>query len=228
MPSNPQILSDLALIKLAGHQIELLSVYKGVPFICKANVEQIGDNSVALQTNNPALVCLECSNEARLLGSDYFEPAMARLESIDLAKGTITMKDLVYAGARLGERMIVRVEPREPIPVTLETAGQIFQGEIADLSISGLGIWLSKEQYQALLKPGVNVQLAFQVRNEPISLAGVILGVSKAPASQRISLRFAQGGAEKLQIFHYLIDRRAEIEAEVLEMYHASLKATGG
>ena len=48
MASNPQIISDLRVIQEANHSLELLTVYKGVPFICKANiktVEEIADRA---------------------------------------------------------------------------------------------------------------------------------------------------------------------------------------
>ena len=228
MPSNPIILSDLALIKEARHPVELLSIYKGVPFVCTASIEQIEGENVELHASDKSLACLEIDGQARLLGSHYFEPAVGRVKSLDLGRGQIKLCDFSYAGARLGERMIMRVEPRQPVPVDIECAGQTCQGQIVDISFSGLGAWVRKDDFQPALKPGAELTLRFALQEKAFSLPGVILSLSKVPQHQRISVRYSQGWQEKLDIFHYLVDRRAEIEQEVLELYQAALQASGG
>ena len=157
MTSNPQILADLRLIMDFDHQLELMNTYRGVPVICRARVLSIRDDMVEIETHDPALICLLEQKQTRVLGSDYFEPAVAHVASVDLLAGVAVLTNFTYQSTRLGERMIVRVEPKEPIAVTLETEGQKVQTELIDLSLSGMGVHVDYPKYSAALKPGTMV-----------------------------------------------------------------------
>ena len=42
----------------ANQHLELLTTYKGVPFVCKAKVENVENGQARLRTNAPSLICL--------------------------------------------------------------------------------------------------------------------------------------------------------------------------
>jgi hypothetical protein len=224
MASNQQILSDLRLIMDAGHSLELLSTYKGVPVICKAKIQRIGDDIVQLQAEGPALVCLAKEKQIRVLGSDYFEPSLAQIVSIDIPTGKLELADFGYLGTKLGERMIVRVEPKSPVHVTLINGGQITVGRLVDLSINGMGVRIGYADYNPSLKPGTNVQIRAALSTGEIEVNGVILSVVRSNEYYRLSLRFSQNGTQKSIIFKFLVDRRAEIEVELQKDYQAALE----
>jgi hypothetical protein len=224
MASNPQIIADLKVIMEMDQNLELLSTYKGVPFVCKAKIENITDECVRVKTPNPSLICLKYEPLAKVLGSDYFEPAIAEVQSIDIPKGIIDMTDFSYIGAKLGERMIVRVEPKSPVRVNLETTDFITSGELADISISGIGLRIAQADYNSAFKPGVMVQIKMVIPPRDISVSGTILSAVKTDEYYRLSVRFAQDIPQRSLIFKYLIDRRLEIEKEVQEEYENYLK----
>lgn len=222
MASNQQIISDLRLIMETNHDLDLLNIYKGVPFICKAKIQSIEDDIVKVKTSDPAIICLVNEKQTRVLGSDYFEPTMAHVESIDLATGEVTLSNFSYLGTKLGERMIVRVEPKEPVEVILDYHSHTSKGQLADLSISGLGVRLANAEYTPLLKPGTSLKITLNLPNRSVSLPGTVLSTAKTYEGYRLSIRFGQNGPEKTTIFHYLIDRRAEIEAEIRQNYQSA------
>ena len=224
MASNQQILSDLRLIMDAGHSLELLSTYKGVPIICKAKIQEIGNDVVRLKADGSALVCLANEKQIRVLGSDYFEPSLAQVLSIDLPTGKIELRDFGYLGTKLGERMIVRVEPKSPIRVTLIHDDKKTYGLIVDLSINGMGVRIGYADYNPSLKPGTNIHVHTELPSGEIDIGGVILSVVRTNEYYRISLRFFQNGLQKSTIFKYLVDRRAEIELELQHDYDVALK----
>ena len=154
MASNPQIISDLRVIKEADHDLELLTTYRGVPFIYRAKIETIDENLVHVKGEGPAIVCLQTDTNPRVLGSDYFEPTIAEVKSLDIASGGIELENFSYVGTKLGERMIVRVEPKTPLPVDLEIEKQKIGAQLADISINGMGIRVADAAYSTLLKPG--------------------------------------------------------------------------
>jgi hypothetical protein len=223
MASNQQILSDLRLIMDADHSLELLSSYKGVPIICKAKIQEIVNDVVYVKADGAGLVCLAKEKQIRVLGSDYFEPSIAQVLSIDLATGRIELTDFGYLGTKLGERMIVRVEPKSPIQVSLVHDDRKTIGRIVDLSINGLGVRVGYADYNPSLKPGTNVHIQTTLPNGEIDLNGVILSVVRTNKYYRLSLRFSQNGPQKSTIFKYLVDRRAEIEEELQQDYAIAL-----
>ena len=91
MTSNPQIIADLKVIMEKDQYLELLSTYKGVPFVCKAKVQGIAEDTASLAAQDPSLVCLAHDHLVKVLGSDYFEPAIAEITSIDIAGGHINL-----------------------------------------------------------------------------------------------------------------------------------------
>jgi hypothetical protein len=227
MASNQQIISDLRLIKETEHELELLATYKGVPFICKARIEHIDDDLVRIKTADPAMVCLEKDMHTRVLGSDYFEPALAQIASLDIAKGIIELSNFSYLGTKLGERMIVRVEPKTPVEIGIEAEGQSISGELADISLSGLGALVKDSEYSAVLKPSTIITLNLHLPNGQVSIAGLILSVTRKEDCLRLAIRFVQNGSAKMVIFKYLVDRRAEITEEIKAEYRRAAKAGG-
>ena len=225
MVSNPQIISDLKVIQDVDHELEILTIYKGVPFICKASILEIEGDNVKVQAQSPYIVCLLKDKKPRILGSDYFEPSIASVSSLDIHTGKIELTNFSYVGTKLGERMIVRVVPKNNILVNLSVEELMVTGEMADISINGMGVRIDSAMYNTLLKPGTNINLNFKLPTGEITLSGTVLSALKLGASYRLSIRFSHNGDHKIIIFRYLIDRRAEIEQELLADYQTALKA---
>ncbi len=219
MASSPQILSDLKVIQDADQELELLTTYKGVPFICKTKIASIQGDIARLTTHDPTIICLEGNQQTKVLGSDYFEPSAAQIIAVDVTKGIIELSNFTYVGTKMGERMIVRVEPKEPIEVTLEQEGTKNSGSLADISISGAGVRVPHAIYNSALKPGASVQVSMELPKGSIRMVGIVLSVIKTEEFYRLSIRFSQDGSQKVTIFKYLIDRRAEIESELQSQY---------
>jgi hypothetical protein len=219
MASNPQILSDLRVIHEADHQVELLTTYKGVPFICRAKIEELTDEHVQLRTTDESMVCLETDKKPRVLGSDYFEPSVAEVISIDLHSGLVDLHNLSYVGTKLGERMIIRVEPENSIPIDLLLDDFNVEGVIADISLNGIGVRVPVDGYNQTLKPGTLVNTHFNLPNGKIQLSGIVLSVLKLEYFYRLSIKFEQDGDQKTRIFHYLVDRRGDIQRELYQLY---------
>lgn len=206
------------------HRLELMNTFRGVPFICKAKVISIGDDLVEIETRDPALICLVQQKQTKVLGSDYFEPAVARCAWVDLINGKAALTHFSYQSTRLGERMIVRVEPKEPIPVRIETEDQSTTVELADLSLSGMGVRVESTNYSTSLKPGTTVQASMQLPKEEVRLAGNILTAIKSGSAYRLSVRFLPNSPQRVTVFRYLIDRRGEIAVELQEAYDQALR----
>jgi hypothetical protein len=225
MASNQQILADLKVIMETNQNLELLCTYKGVPFVCKAKVQNLDEGLARVHALDPSIVCLIQDAQAKILGSDYFEPANATVVSINLAESTIDLTDFTYISSRLGERMIVRVEPRQPIEVQIDCVDCRISGEMVDISISGIGVRVPLDKYDITLRPGANLQLAFTLTTGEIKVGGIVLSAMKSAGFQRLSVRFSPESTQRSLIFKYLIERRAEIEQEVDDKFRNAILA---
>jgi hypothetical protein len=215
MISNIQIISDLRLAMEMRQELELMVTFKGVPVICKARVTQIDGEIVSMTTRDPGIVRFEHEKKVSVLGSEYFEPSTAKVIQTDIRSGALKLSDFSYLGTRLGERMMMRVEPKEPIRISLESESLSFDGEIVDLSLNGIGVLIDQANYNPSLKPGTTIRTIFDLPNGHTVVEGTVLSSVKAGNNYRLSLRFNQEGSQKITIFRYLIDRRAEIESEL-------------
>ncbi|MCZ7554367.1 MAG: hypothetical protein B6D39_08180 [Anaerolineae bacterium UTCFX2] len=219
MTSNQQIISDLRLAMDMHQHLDLMVIYKGVPVISKAEIKDIQGDIVTMITHDPGLVCLRTSPQTSILGSDYFEPSAAKIQKVEIQSGEVVLDEFTYLGTRLGERMIIRVEPAAPIPLKLEFEDQAIDGELVDISLSGAGVRIPSEKYTPLLKPGAVIQIKFELPNGAISISGTVLSGTRNVDLYRLSVRFGQNGEQKERIFRYMVDRRAQIEQELRTEY---------
>ncbi len=219
MISNIQIISDLRLAMEMRHELELMVTFKGVPVICKARVTQIDGENVTMVTRDPGLIRIEREKKVSVLGSEFFEPSTAKVVSVNISSGILQMCNFSYLGTRLGERMMMRVEPKEPLQVSFESESQASEGEIVDLSLNGIGICIDQANYNPSLKPGTTIKATFDLPSGRTLMQGTVLSSVKSGNSYRLSVRFNENGSQKIAIFRYLIDRRAEIEAELKSDY---------
>lgn len=220
MPSNLQIISDLRLIKENNQTVDLMNTFKGVPFISKCRIAEIDAERATIQTKDFALVCILQEGRTRLLGSDFFEPASASVESVDLLAGTAVLQNFSYLGAKLGDRMLVRVEPAEPVPARLDIGSDTTPGCMIDISLNGMGVVVPQGEFTPLLKPGATVHVQTELPRGEIAMTGVVLSAIKRPEDFRLSVRFNPEHNHKAVIFRYLIDRRTEIEADLRQEFY--------
>jgi hypothetical protein len=227
MTSNAQILSDLRVIMETQHTLELMNTFKGVPFICRGKAIRVGEDQVQIETTDPTIACLVGEKQVKVLGSDYFEPSIATIVAVDLANGLVTLSNFSYLGSKLGERMIVRVAPKTPIEASIKNESVNTIAQVLDLSISGIGLKLIHADYDPTLRPGATVRIGMRLPNGDVQIAATILSAVRASDGHRLSLRFSQDGPQKVTIFRYLVDRRSEIEKELLEVYHQGVTDSG-
>jgi hypothetical protein len=223
MISNIQILSDLRLAMEMRHKLELMVTFKGVPVICKARVTQIDGETVTLVTHDPGLIRIEREKKISVLGSEFFEPSTAKVLNMDIANGTLQLCNFSYLGNRLGERMMMRAEPKEPIRISLESENLSFDGDIIDLSLNGIGIQIDQANDTSSLKPGTTIKTTFDLPKGHTVMDGTVLSTVRSGKTYRLSVRFNENGPPRIAIFRYLIDRRAEIEGELKSDYERAL-----
>ncbi len=225
MTTNLQIISDLRLLMENQQPIEMLNTYKGAPFVYQGHLASIRGDHVLVRTDEPEIVLLQKDRRTEVLGNNFFEPFSAQVSSVDLMQGMATLYNFSYLGVKLGERMLARVEPKAPLPVNILIGRDQIAAELADISMNGAGLRIPTDQFTPALKPGAVIHISMELPSGAISARGAILSAVRAPGRYRFSLRFAPDHHFRGVLFRYLVNRRREIEAELIEEFDRARNA---
>lgn len=213
MPTPEQLIHDLKQIADVGETVELLNTYKGLPIVNKASFEKIDGGAITLKTQRQQLVCLPLEQHTVIL-SDILQIAIrADVSEIDPAASTVTLSNFTVTSQKVGDRMTVRVEPREPYPVGFSAQGQAARAALADISINGLGLHIPGASLG--LKRRSRVQLDLKLPNASITADGEVRYVKQGPDGLRVGIDFSQDVRIKALVAQYISGRRAEILAEL-------------
>lgn len=215
MAADP-ILADLQFVMETGQELDILNFHKSFPITCKARVERITPDAVTLKVQPPGSICLESQENTIVLSRGLPEAVRARIVEFDLVSGKLKLSDLGYVGTHFGERMIARVQPEGTVPVEVEMGDEQFQGELVDVSLSGVGIHIPEHNFQK----GQMIQITLPLPEGRVTLPGKILNVSELERNlQRLAIGFTRNAQEIAVIMRYIKDRRSEILAEIDQLY---------
>lgn len=209
------ILSDLQYAMETSQELDILNFHKSFPITCKARVESIHPDHILLRVQPPGSVCLVSEQFTILLSRGLPEAVRARIVSFDLINAKLKLTDFEYVGSRFGERMIARVQPDGQIPVKILVGDKVYEGDLIDLSLSGIGIASHSGEFQK----NQLVELKFSLPDDKVSLPGKILNITEVQAGFRLSIGFLPDAQEISVIMRYIKDRRKEILAEVEKLY---------
>jgi hypothetical protein len=213
MTPSEQLFKDLNEIARVGEGVEIMNVYRCLPIVNKASFVNIGADTVTLKTTPPQLTCLERDGYTVLL-SDILQVAIsANVVAMDKNAGTVTLGNVAITNKKVGDRLTVRVEPRELIPVIVTAEGQTASGAVIDISLNGAGILIPGTVFR--LKRKMATQLNFELPNARIESSGIVSYTKQEPGSFRAGVDFSQDVRVKALVAQYITARRDEILAEL-------------
>jgi hypothetical protein len=218
---NEMIVASWQRVAAGRHEIDLLSMYKGMPVIDKALVNFVHDEAVHIQPQTYKSVCLTLSKHVIVLSDLLDEPVNAVVHDVDLTVGTAVLGNFSYVSGHLGDRMSPRVEPQEPFEVSLESGGKSFAGSVVDLSLSGVGVFVTGEGMNKLRARSV-VRFALPLPDETLQLLGVIRHAKRTTQGSRLGVAF-EPGTNLHAVFTYINHRRAELLGELDRLYQAAV-----
>ena len=218
MATDP-IMSDLQYVMETGQELDILNFHKSFPITCKARVESLSPDGVVLKVQPPGSVCLESQDQTIVLSRGLPEAVRAAIIEFDLVNGKLKLAEFEYVGSHFGDRMIARVQPEGTIPVEMELGEQKYDGELVDVSLSGVGILVQQQVFQK----GQIIQVTLPLPEGRVTLPGKILNLSSSNSKTRLSVGFTRNAQEIALIMRYIKDRRVEILAEIENMYDEAL-----
>jgi hypothetical protein len=229
MAISTDILEDLKAVKAEGHQdFSFLSLYKGVPLVCRAQLYKFGAEDAQFIVQPPESAALQLEKVTLVLSDGLLEPLEAKVTCLDLANGLFSLSDFNYAGSRFANRRELRVKPAGDEKVKIASNGHLLLGKVADISVRGLGVLLPKQEQSMQFSSGKLVAVTLELPEESgkkivVKLEGKIRSqlnmAIDAEEYQRLAIEFSGAVPEKKTIIHYVMRRRSEIVSEVRQLF---------
>jgi len=219
------ILTDLKAVLLEGHrEFSLLNMYKGVPLVCQAHLDRVEEPSAIFTVQPPESATLQTEETTLVLSNGLLEVLEARVECLDLVSGKFGLSEFAYAGSKYANRRELRVEPEGSIPVQIASDGRILSGEIADLSVRGMGLRLPVSELTSTFTLGKTIAITLHLPEGKVRLEGKIRSIMRTSKYLRLAVEFTGSVPEKASIIHYVMQRRSEIVTEIRELYEKAIR----
>jgi hypothetical protein len=142
--------------------IRLMNVYKGIPISTSGVILSIDPDSITIHTEKSQVVSMYHDRQTFIHTDLENTIYVAKVESIDFKNVNAVLTNFQVANDQIGMRTQVRVVPADPIHSVVKTneIRTINQGVLADISQSGLAIYIKSEDFSPVVyKPGVKINL---------------------------------------------------------------------
>ena len=204
--------------------ISLTKHYKGITLNQQGRIVAISPNSVTIQaTQRRTFHCLDGMIHLR---SGAFPGAIsATIHPIDYTEGTFQLSDLSYGDWQ--DRRAERVQPKNPIYLTMKFSHKTFRAFMEDICTVGMGILVNSNiDIEGRLRVGGKLLLDFELTPEfPFTrLTGMVVYRQKVGQNLiKFGLHLFPNTAQKIALQNYIIQRHDEIldelEKDSIRMY---------
>ena len=219
MTDIPAILLDLKASLENKPETDFMNTYQGVPLVYKASLERIEGHQAVFKVQPPDSVCLAEEQQTCILDDRMMTGVSARVISYDVLAGTVVLSDFRYIDQGIGERMIVRVEPKEPVEVEIHCDEEIIPGELVDISMKGAGVRTEASDKYSILLDAKEIQIKLRLLGKELELPGVIQNPTQPADHLRFAVLFAAEAPDISTVSRYIAQRRAEIRQEIKQRY---------
>jgi hypothetical protein len=184
-------------------------------------IYQSDQNQVAAHASNISHFCTGTYNYPLYIRVHGTNKALScRLSDLLVSSGRMMLNDFRFIEQPWIDRQFERVQPREPIFVTLSEADNKFKANLFDVSLIGMCVFTDStilERSSPLLGTKFTVLLRLPPRNQLCRVPGRVIQVRELHNNLiRVGLQIKPEGAEAATIAHYLSGRKREILDELL------------
>jgi hypothetical protein len=235
MLPGDNLLAVLQKLMEADLPVKLLNHYRGLPVSYDAQIIAIDQGALTLRVHRDQAVCIVLENRACLLevlpvaGRRLPASFWAEVVSLDLAKKQVVLAEFSRAGRDVDRRRAVRLQPEELIGVDMEVGGIHFTGKLADISVTGLGIFSFGTYVFSEHLIARNAEITLECRLPVVDALLQVKGKAVHAASQResfmqrVGIRI-QADQEARQVLQQYIElRKEELLRELSFIYDSML-----
>jgi|YelNatPaOPRAMG01_1025707.scaffolds.fasta_scaffold01777_22 hypothetical protein len=163
---SENIIELLRRVAVAESEIRLLNVYQGIPIAFPAAIVYVGANSIIVKTEKYQIVCLYQERQTFIQYPGFPSVIKAHVNGVDASNLQAELTEFSYVHDGIGERRQVRVWPKEVVTGQLRLSDRMetLTGELADISLEGMGIYLPNNEYTIhLFRQGRKVAILFRL-----------------------------------------------------------------
>ena len=234
MLPDDNLLAVLQDLMEAEQPVRLLNHYRGLPVSNDAWITAIDQGAVTLRIYRDQAVCMVLENKTCLIGvlpASRTTPTSfwAQVVSLDLAKKQVILAEFSPAGKDVERRRAVRLQPEELIGVDMEIGDTHFTGKLADISVTGLGIFsfgtYVYSEHMIARKADVVLECYLPMVDARLHVKGKAIHAASQRESfmQRVGIRI-QPNREARQLLQQYVDlRKEELLRELSFIYDSML-----
>ncbi|RLJ70375.1 PilZ domain-containing protein [Hydrogenivirga caldilitoris] len=191
-------------------EIELLTYYKEVPIVCRSKILKLEEDKLRVRTCHINIFKPEM--EIYLKHRHIPQTVATRIIEVDVPKEELLLEVLTFVELPQERRRYVRVAPKEPIPVEIVKESREIVGRMADVSIGGVGVYLSE---MGDLKGGDMVSVKFILPKGRVEAKGQVCYVIPYGEGFRAGIQYSLGIREEEIVSDYVMERQFEILKEL-------------
>ena len=224
-----KILEDLTYIASQNRTVNLITNFRGIPINLSASVIRCSPitKRVRLCVHHRQIISLKASDQI-LVQSDIFPNMVnADIDQVGLHSKIIGLQNLRYVTGSMGNRKNMRVQSESPLHAEIITShGYNLLGEIIDISLDGLSIYLQKESLpnDDLFAPQTPVEIRLGLPGadknsiHDMTIQAKIAYTKEGQQTYRIGLLTFLDEPDQQVMRRYIFDRQTEILNEIQQM----------
>lgn len=147
MEADLDILEEFRKISRNRSEIKLLNSYKGLPISYGASIDSVNDDGIEVHSNRYQIACLYHQGESYFLSNELPYLIRSQVISLNLGKENAVFSNFERVSSSIGNRSQIRVQPDEPIIVSIRFDGLSAELLVPLADISGEGASLYFENY---------------------------------------------------------------------------------
>jgi len=217
-PHSNHVFSVLSYLLQGGEKLTLLIPFKGLLIAQEVRSLHIGQDHIVLQAPTHH-ICSNIHDHVYLYTVQSPQGMIANVQNLNLQRGIITLTGFKFMDSPWHDRKSERVEPVEPLHITLSTKNATFRGRLENLSMNGLGMLLYTKNFKNIpIKAGesVNTRIILGEDIPPLEMRGKLVASRLiGQALTHLGMEIRPEGLQKTLLTQYISTRRHEILAEL-------------
>ncbi len=193
------------ILRVKKENIKVIDYFYEVPVTCSSRLLRIEGNNVFLDVSNCVNKIFEKDHYVFVKIDGLSKTIKGKVEEINYDKGILILTDFEYSPIPQEKRRYIRVRLSKKIPVILTRSGKEYNGLIDDISIGGIGVFLTDTQD---LEVGVYVDIVFVLDGYTIDVLGQIRYLSPLGRVTRAGIGFMNLTARDEEIIGEFVTKR--------------------
>ena len=190
--------------------LEFISYYKQVPVVCRSRLIDVGETTFRAKICN--LPIFKVGEEVYLKHPRLPRTVAVKISELDHTEETGEFEVIGFVDLPQERRRYVRVQPEDRIPVKIRKGDEEIIGEIADISVGGIGVYVKEKRN---LNPGDVISVSFELPGGLIETNGVIRHITPHENLLRVGIEYRLDFKKEEIVSDYVMERQFEILREL-------------